>query len=190
MVADVAHVQREVVGDGVLDPKVVIHHVGSFEIRIHRPEAARCGGQAREPAARISTRATSGGIPVDFIESELAEIDRAAKSSPRWTRAASETGVCSAGACQVGGHVVLPAIRAILGPVHELLRKVRRVDDTGSAPDHGASFARDVIGEPQARREVFVIGLHDSIAYARLALLNHSQRGIRIEVAPEAIDLF
>src|SRR4029077_9461053 len=41
VIADVAHLQREVAGDGVLHPYVVIHHIGSLEIRIHAPEAAR-----------------------------------------------------------------------------------------------------------------------------------------------------
>src|SRR5258708_21322451 len=54
VIADVADLQREVAGDGVLDIEDVIHDVGSFEIRIHRHEAARRDGRARDTARRQS----------------------------------------------------------------------------------------------------------------------------------------
>ena len=40
VIANIAHVQRKVVGEGVLDSKVPVHGVGVLEIRVHGDDAA------------------------------------------------------------------------------------------------------------------------------------------------------
>ncbi len=76
VIADVAYLQREVVGDGVLNVEVVIHEVGGAEVRIHAQDAARCDASAIDPGALRKNNA----IPVERGARDigLAEIDRAA----------------------------------------------------------------------------------------------------------------
>src|SRR5262249_20192731 len=113
----------------------------------------------------------------------LAVIDRAAKSLR--TRDSDDDRRLAA-TCWDGADAAPPSVLGH-GP-HERRRIERRVDDTGRGPDHSLPRARDIPGKTHARREVFAIGLPQSIAYAWLALLNQSQR--RIEVTQEAADLF
>src|SRR5262249_51909428 len=51
MIADIAHVQRQVVREGVLDSKVPVHSVGVLEIRVHGDDAAGYGRGATEYGA-------------------------------------------------------------------------------------------------------------------------------------------
>src|ERR1700674_5614721 len=163
---------------------------------IQRIDGALRGGRAGERALRKS-RGTRTRTPFEVggRERGLAEIDRAAKgltvthaARPRLRRTSASDGHDDiAGAGRVYGDV---ARRAVLGPVvHERPRKERCVHDTGPAAEHSGPLARDIPGKAHAGREVFVIGLPESRAYAWLALLNNSSRGIRIEVTQEVVDL-
>ena len=51
VIADVANLQREIGVEGVLDTEVPIHDVGSFEIRVHRHDAAGYVLCATDPCA-------------------------------------------------------------------------------------------------------------------------------------------
>src|ERR1700676_45545 len=88
VIANVADIQRQVAAEGVLHAEVVIHHVGSPKMWIHRIEGARRGLRARE----LALRKNNGIIPADSGSEErgLGEIDRAAKSmAPRRGQGAS-----------------------------------------------------------------------------------------------------
>ena len=78
MIADVAHIQRQVAAEGVLHAETVIHHEGGLEIWIQRIERARRGCRARE----LALRKNNAIIPAEsgWVERGLGQIDRAAKS--------------------------------------------------------------------------------------------------------------
>src|SRR5260370_23236525 len=86
--ADVAHLQREVAAEGVLDTQVEIHDVRRDIMRVYRHDGARFAGSARKYGALRE----NGAIPVELGARELGvgEIDGAAVS--RRTRGSGSYG--------------------------------------------------------------------------------------------------
>src|SRR5881296_3054045 len=76
---------------------------------------------------------------------------------------------------------------ALRAGLHPLGRSVEGVNDARSAPQYRRSFARDIPVKPNAWREVFVIGLKNSVV-TRLTLLNQSTGWV--EAAQQAVGLF
>src|SRR5262249_42466817 len=91
-----------------------------------------------------------------------------------------------AGASRVRGDA---GSSAVLEPElrNKSARGERRVHHTTAGPDYGCPLARDIPSQTESWREVFAVGLYESIANRWLTLLNHSQR--RIEVSPKVVDL-
>jgi hypothetical protein len=70
------------------------------------------------------------------------------------------------------------ATEALGTGLHPLGWGVHRINDAGSAPEYRRSLSCDIPVKTDAWREVFVIGLKNTIE-ARLTLLNHSAHRVK-----------
>src|SRR6266853_4248371 len=86
--ADVAHLQREVVAEGVLDTQVEIHDVRRDIMRVYRHDGARAAGSARKYGALRE----NGAIPVELGGRELGDGEIGRASVSRWTRGSDSYG--------------------------------------------------------------------------------------------------
>ena len=180
-IADIAKLQREVGGEGVLHAEVPTRDVGVFEIRVNRHEVARYCGCATEAGAGWKNNA----IPLERRAGVTCIGEQVGPPKGLRTRGSDRYNRC-ASAGRVGGDAGSGAVLEA-----ELRRKRARgkrgVNDAGPRPDYGRPFACDIPGKTHAWGEVFAVGPYERIANRWLALLNHSQRGI--EVTIKVVDL-
>src|SRR5437016_89022 len=182
-IADVAELERKVIGEGVLDAQVPTGNVRGFEIRVDRQEVTRrssLASGATDPAAGRKNNT----IPVGRCKRISGVGEHVSAAKGLWTR----RHLRCAGASRVGSDTSSSAI------LQSELRGKRahrdcRVDDTGSASDHSHSLATYIPGKAHPWREVFAVGVHDRTTNRWLALLNDPSRGVRIEVTKKVVDL-
>src|SRR5262249_4369591 len=180
-ICDIANLQRDIVGEGVLHSKVPARDVGHFEIRVYRHQVARYCSRATEEG----TGRKNNTIPVERRGRVTGVGEQV--GSPKGLRTRRPDGYSDcAGAGRVGGDA---GSSAVLEPElrNKSARGERRIHHTTAGPDYGCPLARDIPGQTKAWREVFAVGMYESIANGWLTLLNHSQR--RIEVSPKVVDL-
>src|SRR5262249_463677 len=180
VIANIADVQRKIVGEGVLDTDVPVHGVGGLEIRVHGLDAAGYGRCTTECGAVRKNNV----IPVEdrARENRVGGRDGAAKSC--WARRPRKY---SNRAGPRGNDVDAATTEALGAGLHPLGWGVQRINDAGSAPEYCRSPACDIPVKTNAWREVLVIGLKNTIE-ARLPLLNQSLH--RIEAAQQAVGFF
>src|SRR5205807_10307894 len=138
-----------------------------FETRVRRWEVAR---RVRGRGAISESLRKNNAIPVEVATGDMGTDDRDVAAKRLRTRSSRRGSL--ARACRDGDQA--GASRNILAAWirHEIGGGEGRVDDTGSASDHGRPFTGDIPGKAQPWRKVLILGLPDGITNPGLTLLH------------------